>query len=220
MQRVVFTRGDGEHDTTPGAVLRYVERFGRGCVASAASSDPETCAGIQRVFFVASGTGTLTTSVGAYPVRAGDGVLVPAGVEHAFRSTGATPLELLIVEEALAGPPARSLLVRNYDGLPTRIGHGHYHACRLFGREDGLTQIGAVLVVRVEPMTAGEMHGHGIDTDEVWYMWKGTGAHVVDGEVHVQTPGTAIQVAPSQPGHSLVNHMATPLHAFYFAHRA
>ena len=53
--------------------------------------------------------------------------------------------------------------------------------------------------------------------DGVWYMLKDDGIHVVSQNVYRQVPGDAVSVAPSNPGHTLINDMAEPLKTFYFA---
>jgi uncharacterized cupin superfamily protein len=95
--------------------------------------------------------------------------------------------------------------------------HWHHLSQCIFSQADGLTKLHNILVVRMEPMTAAEMHGHSSVMDEVWYMWKGSGVHVVSHEVCMHTPGMAVSAAPCDPGHMLINHTDTPLQAFFFA---
>jgi uncharacterized cupin superfamily protein len=66
-------------------------------------------------------------------------------------------------------------------------------------------------------MQTSDSHGHTTDKDEIWYMLKGKGVHVVGEEVVIHKPGMAIQVAPCSPGHTLINHTDEPLMAFYIA---
>ena len=62
-----------------------------------------------------------------------------------------------------------------------------------------------------------DTHGHADDMDEVWYMLEGNGIHVVSQNVYRQVPGDAVSVAPSNPGHTLINDTEEPLKTFYFA---
>jgi len=66
-------------------------------------------------------------------------------------------------------------------------------------------------------MQTPDTHGHGSNIDEVWYMLEGNGIHVVGRDVYRQRPGGAVSVAPSNPGHSLINDTEEPLVTFYFA---
>lgn len=218
VQRVMFSSREAD-PTGAGAVLNRIDSFARGSLEPGVRSVAHVNEGMQEVFFVASGGGSLIADGHEHRLREGDGILVPPVVEHAFRNDGDRPLELLIVEESI--PPGTraarsSVLIRNYRESDVSQAHWHYLSQRVFGPEDGMARLRTVLVVRLEPMTTGDTHGHGTDLDEVWYMWKGCGIHRVDREIRLQKPGMAIQVAPSDPGHSLMNHTDEPLQAFYF----
>ena len=202
------------------AVLTLADTFARWTLDAGARSTSTIHDDVEEVVFVASGSGLLLADGAERRVRDGDGVLVPPGVAHAFRNDGGETLELLVVTAPIprsASDGPRTVVVRNYRDQPVHQAHWAHCSQRVFGREDGLITLSTVLVVRMEPLTVSELHGHGGDMDEVWYMWSGSGVHVVDREVCVQTPGTAIQVAPSDPGHMLINHTDTALHAFYFS---
>jgi len=80
-----------------------------------------------------------------------------------------------------------------------------------------LVKLNSVLIVGIEPMQTADTHGHNNKTDEIWYMLKGNGLHILDGEVCRQKPGDVVPVAPST-GHSLINDTDQPLQTFYFAH--
>jgi mannose-6-phosphate isomerase-like protein (cupin superfamily) len=212
-RRGTMTEGDG-------AVLSRADTFARWTLAAGERSALATHADVEEVVFVASGCGVLLAGGSERRLRDGDGVLVPPDVEHAFRADGEETLELLVVTAPVplrTSDGRRTVAVRNHRDSDTHRGHWAHLSQRVFDRDDGLTTLHQVLVVRMEPMTVSELHGHGADMDEVWYMWRGSGVHVVGREVCVHTPGTAIQVAPSDPGHMLINHTDTPLHAFYFS---
>ena len=49
----------------------------------------------EECIHVLSGEGTTLTEVGAYPLKQGDTILVPAGEAHVTRNTGTEPLVLL-----------------------------------------------------------------------------------------------------------------------------
>ena len=77
-----------------------------------------------------------------------------------------------------------------------------------------MVQRHAILIVRVEPMQTCDNHDLKADKDDVWYMSKGEGVHLVGEELIVQTPGMAIQVAP--PGYSLISLAEEPLVALCY----
>lgn len=221
IQRVIFTKRNPQTPPVEGAILNYVDSFARGYLEGGVSSTPHVNEGIQEVFFVTAGSGTLIAAGEKQVLREGDGILIPPAVEHTFVNNSGSPLELLILVESIplgTRVKSKAVLIRNYRQSPVVQAHWHHLSQSIFSQADGLTKLHSVLVVRMEPMTAAEMHGHGLDMDEIWYMWKGSGVHVVSREVCVHVPGTAVSVAPSDPGHMLINHTDEPLQAFYFAH--
>ena len=225
IQRMIFTKEDAASASKPedpkkeGAILRFIDSFSRGYLEPGTSSVPHINEGIQEVFFVAGGSGDLVSAGQKQRLKEGDGIIVPPGVEHTFVNEHEFPLELLIVVESVPEdvlPKNKAPLVRSYRESELLPSHWTYLVHSVFGQEDGLVHLRDVLVVGIEPMQTGDTHGHGPDMDEIWYMWKGQGVHVVGREVCVQTPGTAVSVCPSDPGHTLINHTEEPLQTFYF----
>jgi len=216
VQRVMFTK---KGPPALANVLRYIDSFSRGYLEPGVSSRPHTNERVQEVFFVASGSGKLVTPAGTQPIRTGDGILIPPDVGHTLVNDGTDPLELLLVIESVPeGTDVQNTaaLVRNYQSTPLAVAHWSYLVHALFGQQDGLVSMRDVLVVLLDPMTTGDNHGHDTHMEEVWYMWQGEAVHIVSQEVCVQTPGTAVSVCPSKPGHTLVNHSDQPVSLFYF----
>ena len=135
----------------------------------------------------------------------------------------ATPLEFLILEENLAdapGTPREDVLIRNYREQHLTQGHWTHLVHSIFGDADGLAKLHFVLMVTIDAMQTADSHGHDDDMDEVWYMLEGNGIHVVSQNVYRQRPGDAVSVAPSNPGHTLINDTEEPLKTFYFRRSA
>ena len=226
IQRVIFTREDPADPRNEGAVLRVFDSLARAYLEPGVSSLPQTNKGFQEICFVASGSGALVTEDGEHFIREGNGVYVPPGVEHTFINSGDIPLELIIVVELVPeGTEVESdtAIISNYreNNLTTghwqQIVHGVFEGSStdlIYDRKNGMVQRHAILIVRVEPMQTCDYHELKADKDDVWYMLKGEGVHLVGQEVIVQTPGMAIQVAP--PGHSLINHTEEPLVALCY----
>jgi mannose-6-phosphate isomerase-like protein (cupin superfamily) len=216
IQRSLFTKegtgGDGARD----AVLRYLDSLAWGVLEAGVCTSAHVNEGTQEVFFVAGGTGKLTTPGGEWRLQEGDGALIPPGVEHVILNDGTDPLEFYIVVESVpAGGGAAEILVRNYRESDLLVSHWSYLVHPIFGQQDGLVEMRDILVVRVDPQQTGDMHGHGPNMDEVWSMWKGASVHVVGREACVQDQGTSISVRPCDPGHSLINHTEQPAYLFY-----
>ena len=226
IQRIIFTKEDPAGPRNEGAVLRVFDSLARAYLEPGVSSLPQINKGFQEIFFVASGSGTLVTEDGEHPIREGNGVYVPPGVEHTFVNGRDIPLELIIVVELVPeGTEVESdtAIISNYreNNLTTghwqQVVHGVFEGSStdlIYDRRNNMVQRHAILIVRVEPMQTCDYHELKADKDDVWYMLKGEGVHVVGKEVIVQQPGMAIQVAP--PGHSLINHTEEPLVALCY----
>lgn len=217
IERTIFTKVEPENPGKEGTILKYIDSFSRLCLEPLVASVPVAHENIQEVFYVVSGKGTFEAGDMKKTVREGDGIIVPPGLVHAFKNELEEPLEvLLVVESVPQGVEVRKdALIRNYRERPLVPAHWTYLVHPIFGGDDGLVKIG-VIVVRVEPMQTGDTHEHGPNLDEIWYMLKGNGIHVVSREICRQKPGDAVSVAPST-GHSLINDTDEPLQAFYFA---
>lgn len=220
IQREIFTKKDPENPRKEGAVMNFIDSFSRGYLEPGVSSVPHTNMGIQEMFFVAGGSGRLKVGHDEIPIMEGHGILMPEGIEHTFINDGHEPLELLILIDTVP-PDFKGItepLIKNYRDSPLSQGHWTHLVHGIIYKSEGFGVIHNTIIVRIEAMQTADSHGHADDMDEVWYMWKGTGVHVVGKEVCIQTPGTAVSVAPSVPGHSLINHTDEPLQVFYFAH--
>jgi mannose-6-phosphate isomerase-like protein (cupin superfamily) len=219
IERVILTKKDPETSGKGGAVMTHIDSFSRAYLESLCASIPTTHDNIQEVFYIVSGEGIFTADDGDRAVREGDGIIVPPGVTHSLRNNQDEPLEFLIlVESVQEGVETRKeATFRNYRESPIGKGHWNHLVHPIFGKDDGLAKIGSVLVVGMEPMQVADTHGHNAETDEIWYMLRGSGLHVVNREVCRQKPGDAVPVAPST-GHCLINDTDKPLQTFYFAH--
>ena len=52
---------------------------------------------LEEIYYFISGHGVMWVGDEDVPVRAGDAMLVPPGVDHGFRNTGDDPLKLIII---------------------------------------------------------------------------------------------------------------------------
>lgn len=219
IERVILTKKDPEDPGKEGAIMTHIDSFSRAYIESLCESVPETHNNIQEVFYIVSGEGTFTAGDEKRGIREGDGIIVPPGVTHSLKNELDEDLELLILVESVPEGAAtrQEVLIKNYRESPIGRGHWNHLVHGVFGREDGLVQLHGILIVGMEPMQTADTHGHNPETDEIWYMLKGSGLHVVNQEVCRQKPGDAVPVAPST-GHSLINDTDKPLQTFYFAH--
>ena len=224
IRREIFSKKDPDDPQKPGAILNYIDSFSRCYLESRIASIPTSFDDRQLVFYIVNGDGIFETENLKQDVHEGDGIIVPPGTTHVLNNeANTTPLEFLILEETLAdalGTPREDVLIRNYRENSLSQGHWTHLVHPIFGEADGLAKLHFVLMVTIDAMQTPDTHGHADDMDEVWYMLEGNGIHVVSQNVYRQQPGDAVSVAPSNPGHTLINDTQEPLKTFYFRRSA
>jgi len=219
IERVILTKEDPESPGKEGAVMTHIDSFSRAYIESLCKSVETVHDDIQEVFYIVSGEGVFVAGDKSKDVSEGDGIIIPPGVTHSLQNTQNEPLEFLILVESVEEgmETGKEAVFRNYRESSLGQGHWNHLVHSIFSASDGLVKLNSVLIVGIEPMQTADTHGHKPETDEVWYMVKGNGLHVVNQEVYRQKPGDAAPVAPST-GHSLINDTEKPLQTFYFAH--
>ena len=219
IQREILSKIDPANPGKEGAVMKHIDSFSRAYLEPLCTSVPTVHNTIQEVFYFVSGEGTFTIDDVDNFVSEGEAVIVPPDLTHILSNEIDEPLEFLILVESVPEgiETRKDALFRNYRESSIGQGHWNHLVHPLFGKDDGLVKLNSVLIVGIEPMQTADTHGHNAETDEIWYMLKGSGLHVVDREVCRQKPGDVVPVAPST-GHSLINDTDQPLQTFYFAH--
>lgn len=219
IQREILSKIDPNDPFKEGAVMKHIDSFCRAYLEPLCSSEETSHDDIQEIFYIVSGEGSFIIDDEEYFVGEGDAVLIPPKVSHLLENTILEPLEFLILVESVpdGAETRKEPLFRNYRESPIGQGHWNHLVHKLYDGNDGLFKINSVLIVGIEPMQTADTHGHNDKTDEIWYMIRGNGIHVVNRDVCRQMPGDAVPVAPSI-GHSLINDTDEPLQTFYFAH--
>lgn len=219
IERVIFTKKDPQNPNKEGAFMVHIDSFSRAYIEPRCTSTPTTHSDIQEVFYIVEGEGFFSADNKDRFVRDGDCIIIPPGVNHAIKNTADKPLEFLIVVESVSqgAETPKEASFKNYRESPIGKGHWNHLVHSIYGKENGLVKLNSVLIVGMEPMQVADTHGHHDRMDEIWYMVRGNGLHVVNQEVCRQKPGDAIQVSGST-GHCLINDTDKPLQIFYFAH--
>ena len=182
IERVILTKQDPENPGKEGAVMTHIDSFSRAYLESYCKSAPTTHDDIQEVFYIVSGEGVLKAGDEARRVSEGDAILVPPGISHSLKNELDKPLEFLILVESVeeGAETLKEAMFKNYRESPIGQGHWNHLVHRLFVKDAGLVKLHSVLIVRMEAMQVADTHGHNPETDEVWYMLKGSGLHVVE----------------------------------------
>src|ERR1700722_16502280 len=193
-ERDIFTRGDPANPPQNGAVLRYMNSYTYDTLAPQASTKATKLDGQQEIYFVESGTGTVTAGGQTADLYRNIAVLMPANLEFTLKSTGDQPLAMYVINEPTPPgfQPNTAMLVRDENKLPVDSTTGLWcHIVKtLFVTSDGLGTLQSVLTVTLDPLTIGKPHvvDH-TDIEEVWTSLYGTSLAFVSNSLRKQTPG-------------------------------
>lgn len=219
IDRTILTKYDGRKPGQEGAFLLNMDSFSRGYIEGGITTTPETHERVQEIFYVVRGRGQFDGGGMKRNVREGDGIMVPAGVEHVLHNSTEDPMEILTVRETLPDsiqPKIDRPVIRNYRESPLSHNHWVYLGHRILDGNDGLTKITGTWMVTIPPMQAGDSHAHAPGTDELWYTLEGSAIHVVGQEMCVQTEGDVVGPPPGE-NHCQINHTDKPFRAFLFS---
>jgi len=211
VERDILTKGDPQHPTQKGAVLRYINSYTYATLAPKAAASATKLDGQQEIYFVESGRGSMTAGGQTADLFRNIAVLMPANLEFSIKNTGDEPLTMYVINEpAPAGfRPNSAMLVRDENKLPITSSDGHWaHIVKtVFVTADGLGTLEAVLTVSLDPLTVGKPHvvDHD-DIEEVWTALYGTSLAFVGNQLRRQTPGMAFYHIPdNKTPHTNIN---------------
>jgi len=222
IERAVLTKGDPLNPPTKGAGLKYINRFTYATLDAHASTTPVTLKGEQEIFYITSGTGTITAGKKTSGLYEGICILMPANLEFSMTNTGDEPITMYLVSEPIPEGfrPNKDMLVKDENTLPVQSTTGHWcHIVKNFFETDaGLGTLERVLTVCFDPMTIGHPHSHGEGCEEVWTAVKGTSLAFIGKQIRNQPPGTAYMIPPDgNTPHANINNTNEQIKIFYFA---
>jgi mannose-6-phosphate isomerase-like protein (cupin superfamily) len=197
----VFTKGDPVKPTTKGAVLRYVDSYVYTTLAPGASSPSTTLSGKQRVYYFASGTGTVSAGGDSVPVSINIAVLVPANLAFTIKNTGAIRLGAYVITEPTPSgfQPGTKLVVKDEKSTPisTAVQEWSRIVRPLFTSADGLATISSVETVTLDPLTITRPFiGTLPNTEQLWMELSGQSIAFIGPYLRRQTSGMAYEHPP------------------------
>lgn len=209
--RDIYTKGDPQHPSQKGAVLRYLNSYTYATLEAHATTKPVRLQGEQQIYFVESGAGKATAAGQTADLFRNVAVLMPANLEFSISNTGDAPLEMYVIDEPIPSGfrPNANMLVRDENRLPIGTSDSHWSHIekKLFSTEDGLGTLQAVLTVTLDPLTVGKPHvvDHD-DIEEIWTSLYGTSLAFVGNQLRRQTPGMSFYHIPdNKTPHSYIN---------------
>lgn len=226
-ERAILTRctGDELKPARKGAALTVADRFSRATLDPHAATTPTKLTGEQEVFYIVSGTGTITSGKQSAELREGIFALAPEGVEFTLTNTGDALLEMYLISEPVpAGfTPKKALVIKDEKTMPLRDQgylkmHWSHNGKNVLSAADGLASLKAVNFITFEPMTIGQPHSHGPGLEEVWLTVSGDNLLFLGKEIRWQHPGTAYKIPPTgNTPHSNINPGEEPVRFLYFS---
>jgi mannose-6-phosphate isomerase-like protein (cupin superfamily) len=197
----VFTKGDPVKPTTKGALLRYVDSYVFATLAPGASSPSTTLSGKQRVYYFASGTGTISAGGDSVPVSINIAVLVPANLAFTIKNTGTTPLGAYVITEPTPSgfQPGTKLVVKDEKSTPISTAAQEWSRIvrPLFTSSDGLATISSIETVTLDPLTITRPFiGTLPNTEELWMELSGKSIAFIGPYLRRQTTGMAYEHPP------------------------
>ncbi|MFC1650259.1 cupin domain-containing protein [Candidatus Latescibacterota bacterium] len=212
IERHILTPLEGEplKPTRKGAVLTDIKRFCHVAIQAMTSTRPLTLENEQRIIYIDSGKGILTTGREKITLYEGIGLLIPPGIEFTLTNSGDEPLTMYIIAEPIPEEfkPNTEILVRDENALNLipRPGHWAHNAKPLFAKEDGLALLVGISFVWIDPMTMSQPHSHEETVEEVWIALEGDITILLGKKLRKMSPGMAFKVPPNgTTPHSTIN---------------
>jgi mannose-6-phosphate isomerase-like protein (cupin superfamily) len=163
--------GDPLRPKKRGAVLTALNCVSYASLAPRTSTRTTRLSGVQYIFYIASGFGTIRSGRKKVEIRQGFGIIIPPGVEFTLANTGNNPLTLFVIEEPLplGFKPAREMVVKNdFDHPISTNARRLDYRFWLFTPRDGLAAITGMDQIVFMPRTYVPPHVHLPEEEEVW----------------------------------------------------
>jgi quercetin dioxygenase-like cupin family protein len=211
----IYTRRQGDApNAETGEVCFEINTYGRAVVIPGVTTEPAAYPEESYCVFTASGQGLVLVGNKKVALQAGSSMFFPPGVRHQFRNTGDAELEFIFCRRPSNSTDPKTFGCQHWSedrpakgdwGKPFQ-GHWHHiYRGPAVGIGNG----------DIPPHKFSHPHNHPI-IDEIWYVNKGQGWHWTRQEYHVQSPGYALWLDPSEL-HSLMNPTDENLEYIYCA---
>lgn len=184
-------------------------------------TDREKLSGIQKILYVAFGSGVIVNGTQRETIEQDAMILVPENANYTIENTGSRELVMYVIVEPVPDgfKPRTDVLVRHFTENSFGGGGGHWtHGTRggTFRQEDGLATITGMTPVWYLPMMLGQPHAHKPGVEEIWFVVEGDFHLLLGKQFYNLPPGTAYKVPPAGTlPHSNMNLGTKPLRTFW-----
>lgn len=209
--RDILTKLEGPdhlHPTRKGACLTELLSVSYATLERGASTKPDKLSGVQELFYVVAGEGTITSGGKTFPLHDSMGIVIPPDVEYSMKATGASLAMYMVVEPIPAGfTPKKEIAVRDeFDNDQFISVHWSNIDRTVIGTKDGTAVIGGFTAVKIDPMIMAQPHSHDTGTEEVWIAVKGDIKVLIGKQFREFPMGSAYRVpSTGETAHANVN---------------
>jgi len=184
-------------------------------------TEPERLSGIQKIYYVAFGSGEMVRGSQREAFEQDAMILVPENATYTIENTGSRSLVMYVMVEPVPDgfTPRPDILVRHFTENSFGQPGGHWtHGTRggTFRAEDGLATITGMTPVWYLPMTLGQPHSHNPGVEEIWFVVEGDLDLLLGKQFYKLPPGTGYKVPPTgNYPHSNMNLGTRPIRTFW-----
>ena len=202
---------DGLHPTRKGAVLEWSTAVSYATLEPGAGAwDVEKqLDGVQLVFVVHSGTGTITSGNKTSALKKDVSFVITPGLDFRIEATGKEYLTFYAVTEKLPGgftPNKELVVVDNRGEAPFMRVHWAHIDRPLINRRNGMSQYNAFTEVKLDSMTMSQPHSHESNVEEIWIATDGDVELFLGKQLRKLPVGTAYRVpSTGRTAHANIN---------------
>ena len=174
----------------------------------------------QRLFYCASGTGTIESAGKTYKIYEGVGVIIPPNITFSMHNAGANEMTFYVITENLPAEftPLKEIAWADEAAasFSSNTVHWTHNYKTLFNRKTGLATINCGPVWFM-PMTMSQPHSHNEKVEEIWFSIHGDVKTLIGKELREFQEGTAYKIPPNgQTPHANINVTNQVVKVFWF----
>jgi mannose-6-phosphate isomerase-like protein (cupin superfamily) len=202
---------DRLHPTRKGAVLESSTAVSYATLEPGASAwnVEKQLEGVQQVFVVDSGAGTITSGNKTSALTKDVSFIITPGLNFRIASSGKEYLTFYVVTEKLPQgftPNQELVVVDNRGEAPFMRVHWAHIDRPLINSRNGMSQYGAFTEVKLDAMTMSQPHSHDPNVEEIWIATDGEIELFLGKQLRKLPVGTAYRIpSTGRTAHANIN---------------
>jgi mannose-6-phosphate isomerase-like protein (cupin superfamily) len=202
---------DNLHPTRKGAVLESSTAVSYATLEPGAGAwnMEKQLEGVQQVFVVNSGAGTVTSGNKTAALTKDVSFIITPGLNFRIAATGKEYLTFYVVTEKLPSgftPNKELVVVDNRGEAPFMRVHWAHIDRPLINNRNGMSQYGAFTEVKLDAMTMSQPHSHEPNVEEIWIATDGNIELFLGKQIRKLPVGTAYRIpSTGRTAHANIN---------------